>query len=81
MFYFITPTLYDSVFRTASHDQEKAGRQKGREGRRKNNRIENISISRVGRFSIVCGNFVIHSRRSVSVLYQDSNVFLAVVYV
>lgn len=69
-----------AFFQTASHNQEKEGRQKGREGGRKVNRIENISVSRVGRFSIVCGNFVIHSRRSVSVLYQDSNVFLAVAY-
>lgn len=55
--------------------KKKEGRKKKR---KKDDRIRmgNISASQVVKVSIVFGNFLIHSHRSISVLGQDANIFL-----
>lgn len=59
--------------------KENKKKKEGRKKKRKKDdriRMGNISASQVVKVSIVFGNFLIHSHRSISVLCQDANTFL-----
>lgn len=80
---FLSYQPFDSVFQTADKGQKKKKEnKKKKEGRKKKRkkddriRMGNISASQVVKVSIVFGNFLIHSHRSISVLCQDANTFL-----